>query len=105
MGLYHHLHQPEPLLHEPCNSAQNPKSARRMMLVSSRQLLRVPLTARFIHLQDPKIPIDKIKEGDNSDTELSKESDDRVDVEIDGPKGPEPTRYGDWEKNGRCYDF
>ena len=25
--------------------------------------------------------------------------------EIGGPKGPEPTRYGDWEKNGRCYDF
>tara|TARA_A100001011_G_C13744066_1_gene608639 strand:- start:214 stop:378 length:165 start_codon:yes stop_codon:yes gene_type:complete len=25
--------------------------------------------------------------------------------EIDGPKGPEPTRYGDWEKNGRCSDF
>lgn len=22
-----------------------------------------------------------------------------------GPRGPEPTRYGDWEKNGRCYDF
>lgn len=25
--------------------------------------------------------------------------------EIGGPKGPEPTRYGDWERNGRCYDF
>ncbi|KAH7299169.1 hypothetical protein KP509_25G075800 [Ceratopteris richardii] len=25
--------------------------------------------------------------------------------EIGGPKGPEPTRYGDWEKGGRCYDF
>ena len=25
--------------------------------------------------------------------------------EINGPKGPEPTRYGDWEKNGRCIDF
>ena len=25
--------------------------------------------------------------------------------EIGGPKGPEPTRYGDWEKNGRCSDF
>ena len=25
--------------------------------------------------------------------------------EIGGPKGPEPTRYGDWEKNGRCIDF
>ena len=22
-----------------------------------------------------------------------------------GPKGPEPTRYGDWEKGGRCSDF
>lgn len=26
-------------------------------------------------------------------------------VEIGGPKGPEPTRYGDWEKAGRCTDF
>ena len=26
-------------------------------------------------------------------------------VEHGGPKGPEPTRYGDWEKNGRCIDF
>ena len=25
--------------------------------------------------------------------------------EIGGPKGPEPTRYGDWEKGGRCTDF
>ncbi len=25
--------------------------------------------------------------------------------EYGGPKGKEPTRYGDWEKNGRCIDF
>jgi hypothetical protein len=25
--------------------------------------------------------------------------------EIGGPQGPEPTRYGDWEKGGRCTDF
>ncbi len=25
--------------------------------------------------------------------------------EIGGPKGPEPTRYGDWEVKGRCSDF
>lgn len=25
--------------------------------------------------------------------------------ETGGPKGPEPTRYGDWERNGRCVDF
>ena len=27
------------------------------------------------------------------------------DKEIGGPKGPEPTRYGDWERKGRCIDF
>ncbi len=26
-------------------------------------------------------------------------------VEIGGPKGPEPTRFGDWEQKGRCTDF
>ena len=26
-------------------------------------------------------------------------------VEIGGREGPDPTRYGDWEKNGRCIDF
>jgi hypothetical protein len=25
--------------------------------------------------------------------------------EIGGQKGPEPTRFGDWENNGRCSDF
>lgn len=25
--------------------------------------------------------------------------------EIGGQKGPEPTRYGDWEKNGLASDF
>ena len=25
--------------------------------------------------------------------------------EIGGPLGPEPTRYGDWERKGRCSDF
>ncbi len=25
--------------------------------------------------------------------------------EVGGRDGLEPTRYGDWEKNGRCIDF
>jgi hypothetical protein len=25
--------------------------------------------------------------------------------EIGGRSGPDPTRFGDWEKNGRCIDF
>lgn len=28
-----------------------------------------------------------------------------VAVEIGGPKGPEPTRYGDWQFKGRVTDF
>ena len=26
-------------------------------------------------------------------------------AEIGGRDGPEPTRFGDWEKRGRCIDF
>lgn len=26
-------------------------------------------------------------------------------AEIGGPDGPDPTRYGDWERKGRCIDF
>ena len=29
----------------------------------------------------------------------------KIPAEINGPKGPEPTRYGDWEQKGRCTDF
>ena len=33
-------------------------------------------------------------------------SDDQVSVEeIGGPKGPDPTRFGDWSVKGRCIDF
>jgi len=30
---------------------------------------------------------------------------DALPVEIGGREGPEPTRFGDWEKRGRCIDF
>ncbi len=34
------------------------------------------------------------------------EHDPRVPAPEDGgPKGPEPTRYGDWERKGRAIDF
>lgn len=26
-------------------------------------------------------------------------------AEVAGPTGPDPTRYGDWERAGRCIDF
>jgi hypothetical protein len=29
----------------------------------------------------------------------------QLSVEVGGREGLEPTRYGDWEKGGRCIDF
>jgi len=29
----------------------------------------------------------------------------RPEAESGGPKGKEPTRYGDWENKGICWDF
>jgi len=43
----------------------------------------------------PAAPVDAPKEA----------TDPKRPREIGGPKGPEPTRYGDWEFNGRCTDF
>lgn len=33
------------------------------------------------------------------------ETDSAAPEEIGGPKGPDPTRFGDWSVNGRCIDF
>jgi hypothetical protein len=42
---------------------------------------------------------------DPSIPQIKKDTNNPAPVEIGGPKGPEPTRYGDWEKAGRCTDF
>ncbi|XP_006860140.1 PREDICTED: UPF0369 protein C6orf57-like [Chrysochloris asiatica] len=44
------------------------------------------------HLE--KEPLEKFPDGVNPVTK-----------EKGGPRGPEPTRYGDWERKGRCIDF
>lgn len=48
-------------------------------------------------------PKDKPKDYDKLDEATQKLMDETE--ETGGPKGKEPTRYGDWENNGRCYDF
>jgi len=55
------------------------------------------------------------KEGSEAEkTELQESVDSKVPQEpekhsrpkeIGGPKGAEPTRFGDWERAGRCIDF
>lgn len=42
------------------------------------------------------------KKENNTDAEKEKTAELE---EIGGQKGPDPTRYGDWEKNGRVSDF
>lgn len=37
--------------------------------------------------------------------EEAKQADKPWDEEHGGPRGPEPTRYGDWEKKGLAIDF
>ena len=42
----------------------------------------------------------------NTDKKIKKNKDiKKIPKEVGGQKGPEPTRYGDWEKNGRVSDF
>ncbi len=51
----------------------------------------------------PKKPLHReedIKKHKHEANKLNKEND-----EHGGQEGPDPTRYGDWEKGGRCTDF
>ncbi|XP_030054865.1 succinate dehydrogenase assembly factor 4, mitochondrial [Microcaecilia unicolor] len=61
-------------------------------------------------LKKPKTPQGRFDETEESSAEkdpLERFPDNinPVTKERDGPRGPEPTRYGDWERKGRCIDF
>jgi hypothetical protein len=40
-----------------------------------------------------------------ADARRAKEAKVELPPELGGPKGPEPTRYGDWERKGIASDF
>ena len=51
---------------------------------------------------------DNKDESSESNTEPGNENNSATEPrpkEIGGREGPDPTRYGDWEKGGRCIDF
>ncbi|XP_066109379.1 succinate dehydrogenase assembly factor 4, mitochondrial [Saccopteryx bilineata] len=61
-------------------------------------------------LKKPKLPEGRFDAPEDAHVEqepLTKFPDDinPVTKEKGGPRGPEPTRYGDWERKGRCIDF
>jgi len=45
-----------------------------------------------------------LTEAENRRAEAAKAEEQRA-KEYNGPKGPEPTRYGDWERKGIASDF
>ncbi len=49
--------------------------------------------------------MEKSKEKEKNTPEKKKRKKKKVIKEIGGPKGPEPTRFGDWEVKGRVSDF
>ncbi|XP_017594727.1 PREDICTED: succinate dehydrogenase assembly factor 4, mitochondrial isoform X2 [Corvus brachyrhynchos] len=65
----------------------------------AKQLLKKPKlpVGRFDETEESSIekePLEKFPDGINPTTK-----------ERGGPRGPEPTRFGDWERKGRCIDF
>ena len=62
------------------------------------------------HLDEPDVQQDGSQVGlqdEAPENTAGREIDDRATGgrETGGREGLEPTRYGDWEKNGRCIDF
>ena len=45
-----------------------------------------------------------VQEGEEDDEDMVEMFNDET-GEWNGPRGLEPTRYGDWESKGRCWDF
>ncbi|MDH3747227.1 MAG: DUF1674 domain-containing protein [Gammaproteobacteria bacterium] len=54
---------------------------------------------------DAKSERDKATVNTSGDHNPSRSTDEVQPKEIGGRDGPDPTRYGDWEKAGRCIDF
>lgn len=53
-----------------------------------------------------EVPVSSISKKNTSEPTQQTEANINPETkEVNGPKGLEPTRYGDWERNGRCYDF
>jgi hypothetical protein len=80
--------------------------AERWGFFSQLQELEAGGTMRDIKdMADPIAPTPKPQTPAAATTDTAKPPPAKKPVEIGGPSGPEPTRYGDWERGGRCVDF
>ena len=69
------------------------------------------MTARYSR---PALPADVLARWHASEQAIADTAGEQPTASSDGPSGrpaapapdrPDPTRYGDWEHNGRCIDF
>ena len=56
-------------------------------------------------VKDDQTPNPEPVENQQETVNKTTESEEVRPKEYGGPKGKEPTRYGDWERKGRCIDF
>ncbi|XP_070543421.1 succinate dehydrogenase assembly factor 4, mitochondrial-like [Ptychodera flava] len=74
-----------------------------------KDTLKKPVTPVGKHDSDPECnrewPVGQHPYGEKEPLERWPDNVNPHTGEIGGPRGPEPTRYGDWERKGRCIDF
>ncbi|XP_062927901.1 succinate dehydrogenase assembly factor 4, mitochondrial [Mobula hypostoma] len=81
------------------NSWRSSSSKTESQMNLKKEPLKKPETpvGRFDHPQQDPLGGDALERFPDDINPVTKEK--------DGPRGPEPTRYGDWERRGRCIDF
>ncbi|KAL6500946.1 hypothetical protein OROHE_025143 [Orobanche hederae] len=86
-------------------------SSRRLICTTAQLLQNHPRETKEPTISEEKEKIhnqiddERVQASGDEEDEEDDESVNKQTGEIGGPRGPEPTRYGDWEKNGRCSDF
>lgn len=106
------IKQSEPKLALPYTRSEFCLNSESRLIHSSTQLSQTQKHHKNQPAEEEEAPTSEIekKVQDENEKDEIEDADGEVDVnketgEVGGPRGPEPTRYGDWERNGRCYDF
>jgi hypothetical protein len=64
-----------------------------------------PMVKQFVSHRPKTVPGRKPAKREESPKDAAPDPNSKAPKEIGGPSGPEPTRYGDWERKGICVDF
>jgi len=92
-----------PIVHIKVMSDQHDNSPGEQARATPQYRVRLPAgeTSAPKSAQNAAESSESVPNGDNA----AQPADPAKAKEIGGPKGLEPTRFGDWERDGRCVDF